>query len=108
MDAIEAYFTSAAVVANEDGNASSKVCATALPPVYFQHPGHSLTIVGFEKTSEGASNLIVFDPAYRDPPVIKAFVGGKVRSVDTKMSKALQEYRRGYRHLRRYREFELL
>lgn len=70
-----------------------------------------MTIVGLERTAGGAANLLVFDPAYRDPPAIRALVGGAsgvVRSADGKVGKGLQEYRRGYRHLRRYREFELL
>ncbi|CAK7240472.1 MAG: hypothetical protein STHCBS139747_001914 [Sporothrix thermara] len=42
--------------------AGQKVRTTTLPPIYWQHPGHSLTIVGIEKTTEGETNLLVFDP----------------------------------------------
>lgn len=31
-------------------------------PLYLQYQGHSKTIVGVEKTEEGACNLILFDP----------------------------------------------
>jgi hypothetical protein len=33
-----------------------------LPPLYFQHDGHSRTIVGYEKTIQGKMNLLIFDP----------------------------------------------
>lgn len=36
---------------------------TDLPPLYFQHSGHSRTIVGIEKLSDGTRNLLVFDPS---------------------------------------------
>lgn len=40
---------------------STRVVCTGKPPLYFQHEGHSRTIVGIEKTPKGFS-LLVLDP----------------------------------------------
>ncbi|KAF4412239.1 Ubiquitin carboxyl-terminal hydrolase ZUFSP [Colletotrichum fructicola Nara gc5] len=84
----------------------AKVTCTELPPIYFQHAGHSLTIVGFERQKNGPSNLLVFDPMFRDPPALAQLIGQtfKHRSAD----ESLKPYRRGSKYLRRYREFEIL
>ncbi|KAF6824530.1 peptidase family c78 [Colletotrichum plurivorum] len=83
-----------------------KVTCTSLPPIYFQHAGHSLTIVGFERQKHGPSNLLVFDPMFRDPPALARLIGRtfKHKSAD----ESLKSYRRGSNYLRRYREFEIL
>nr|XP_036583093.1 peptidase family c78 [Colletotrichum truncatum]KAF6791989.1 peptidase family c78 [Colletotrichum truncatum] len=100
MMAVEKYFT--------QGTCSqpTRVTCTTLPPIYFQHAGHSLTIVGFEKQKNGSSNLLVFDPMFRDPPALARLIGQKFkhRSAD----ESLKPYRRGSKYLRRYREFETL
>ncbi|KAI8298583.1 hypothetical protein K4K59_002751 [Colletotrichum sp. SAR11_240] len=84
----------------------AKVTCTQLPPIYFQHAGHSLTIVGFERQKNGPSNLLVFDPMFRDAPALARLIGQtfKHRSAD----ESLKPYRRGSKYLRRYREFEIL
>ncbi|KAJ3304912.1 hypothetical protein HDU76_005101, partial [Blyttiomyces sp. JEL0837] len=43
------------------------VHVTSKPPLYFQHSGHSRTIVGLEVTND-QRNLIVFDPGKNIPP----------------------------------------
>ncbi|KAI8164142.1 hypothetical protein K4K49_011905 [Colletotrichum sp. SAR 10_70] len=67
---------------------------------------HSLTIVGFERQKNGPSNLLVFDPMFRDAPALARLIGQtfKHRSAD----ESLKPYRRGSKYLRRYREFEIL
>lgn len=87
-------------------NPEDKVRHTDLPPIYFQHMGHSMTIVGIEKTTSGQANLLVFDPMFRDAKVVTQRVGRKFayKHADT----ALNAYRRGHKYLRRYREFEIL
>lgn len=42
-------------------HAATKVVCTGKPPLYFQHDGHSRTIVGIEETPKGFS-LLVLDP----------------------------------------------
>ena len=84
-----------------------KVRATTLPPIYWQHPGHSLTIVGIEKTNTGETNLLVFDPIFRDGSSIARLVG--FRRLEHRFpDQLLKPYRRGSRYLARYRAFELL
>lgn len=87
-------------------NPEDKVRHTNLAPIYFQHAGHSMTIVGIEKQSDGKANLLVFDPMFRDAKLITQRAGKKFqyRYADT----ALNAYRRGHKYLRRYREFEVL
>lgn len=87
-------------------NPEDTVRCTTLPPIYFQHAGHSMTIVGIEKQRDGGVNLLVFDPMFRDSSVILERVGQKFTYKHP--DHALKAYRRGNKYLRRYREFELL
>ncbi|TAQ90391.1 hypothetical protein B7494_g1284 [Chlorociboria aeruginascens] len=100
FQAAESYFVNGCL------DFGPKVRATTLPPVYFQHPGHSLTIIGFEKKTDGTKNVIVFDPMFHDATSVTKYVG------QTFTHKApadlLKAYRRGVKYLRRYKEFELL
>lgn len=120
--AVESYFRQGA------GNDTSKVSPTALPPIYFQHRGestsllryatsgdadscyigHSLTIVGFERSKEGQPNLLVFDPSFRDSSVVRGLVGRTVRQPESKVGNMLDAYRRGNKYLCKYSEFEVL
>jgi zinc finger-containing ubiquitin peptidase 1 len=86
---------------------ADKVRNTRLPPIYFQHRGHSLTIVGFEKKRNGQKELIVFDPMFHDSDSIVKLVGvtePRVSSPDA----MLKLYRRGNKYLKRFHEFEIL
>lgn len=100
LEEIERYFEQAIF------NPEDRVRCTLLPPVYFQHMGHSMTIVGLEKQTDGKKNLLVFDPTFRDASVITQRVGTEFtyRHADH----ALNAYRRGHKYLKRYREFEVL
>ncbi|KAF3760218.1 DUF1671-domain-containing protein [Cryphonectria parasitica EP155] len=83
-----------------------RVRCTMLPPIYFQHAGHSMTIVGIEKETNGKANLLVFDPMFRDAAVITQRIGRKFKYKYA--DSAIHAYRRGHKYLRRYREFECL
>ncbi|CAN8095727.1 unnamed protein product [Discula destructiva] len=87
-------------------NPADKVRCTTLPPIYFQHAGHSMTIVGIEKMADGKANLLVFDPMFHDAQVVTQRVGRKFKYKHA--DSALNAYRRGHKYLRRYREFEVL
>ncbi|QSZ34841.1 hypothetical protein DSL72_007700 [Monilinia vaccinii-corymbosi] len=98
---VEEYFLEGCV------DFESKVRETSLPPIYFQHPGHSMTIIGFEKQTDGTENLLVFDPMFHDAnKVIKLVGSAPVRHRHP--GDLLKAYRRGNKYLRRYNEFELL
>jgi hypothetical protein len=101
LQEIASYFRSGC--SPENGN---KVLQTRLPPVYFQHQGHSMTIIGFEVRKDGNANLLVFDPTFRTSPAIKRLME---RSTDPQNpAKLLKIYRRGHAYLHKYREFETL
>ncbi|KAH6684384.1 peptidase family C78-domain-containing protein [Halenospora varia] len=100
FDAVETYF------ANGCTDFRTKVRCTHLPPIYFQHPGHSMTIVGFEKRANGAKEIIVFDPMFHDSPTITKLIGQEFRHKAP--SDSLKAYRRGVHYLRKYNEFEIL
>ncbi|KAI0459755.1 peptidase family C78-domain-containing protein [Xylaria acuta] len=95
-----------------------KVRCTNLPPIYFQHRGHSLTIVGLERRASGSLKLLVFDPMFHDPDGVLRLVGraGDTREDKNKIRHAIHRspdgmlrlYRRGNNYLRKYHEFELL
>ncbi|KAH9909816.1 peptidase family C78-domain-containing protein [Xylariomycetidae sp. FL2044] len=100
FNAVESYFMSGRFDPEE------KVRCTGLPPIYFQHRGHSLTIVGLEKRTNNTAELLVFDPMFRDPSSITCHVGR--RFVHRHPDDALKLYRRGNKYLKKYTEFEIL
>ncbi|MCJ1260216.1 hypothetical protein MMC22_000075 [Lobaria immixta] len=100
IETVEEYFLSGAT------DPSQKVCRTSLPPLYFQHPGHSLTIVGLEKHKSGSSNFLVLDPMFRPSPAINNLID--VQFSTPFPEKLLKAYRRGETYLSKYRNFELL
>ncbi|KAI2643474.1 peptidase family C78-domain-containing protein [Xylaria nigripes] len=96
-------------------NADDKVRRTNLPPIYFQHRGHSLTIVGLERRVSGSLKLLVFDPMYHDPKVLTRLVGGAKEDHSKLLTPVLWHpdatlnlYRRGNKYLRRFSAFEIL
>ncbi|KAL8802123.1 MAG: hypothetical protein Q9200_006692 [Gallowayella weberi] len=85
---------------------AEKVCKTASAPIYFQHQGHSLTIVGLEVRKSGSRNLLVFDPSFKPSPGIQRLIGARFRSASPE--KLLKAYRRGDSYLGKHSSFELL
>lgn len=83
-----------------------KVRMTDLPSIYFQHPGHSMTIIGLERKLNGSRNLLVFDPMFHDAYNITKLIGERFRHPEPE--DLLKAYRRGTKYLRKYNEFELL
>ncbi|PBP20510.1 hypothetical protein BUE80_DR008631 [Diplocarpon rosae] len=83
-----------------------KVRCTSLPSIYFQHPGHSMTIIGFEKMKDGTKNIIVFDPMFHDATNVTKFINQHFKYKNPK--DLLKAYRREVKYLKRYTEFELL
>ncbi|KAI1633659.1 peptidase family C78-domain-containing protein [Biscogniauxia mediterranea] len=100
FDFVERYFESGAY------SRQDKVRCTALPPIYFQHRGHSLTIIGFEKHDDGAADLLVFDPMFHDSESVTDHAGRRFRHKAP--DGALKPYRRGRKYLKKYNEFEIL
>ncbi|POS85244.1 hypothetical protein EPUL_001798 [Erysiphe pulchra] len=100
LTAAEDYFS------YKSADLESKIRCTHLPPIYFQHQGHSMTIVGFEKRSDGSKNLIVFDPRYFDSTKIVELIDRA--SINVRSDAFLGAYRKGIGYLKRFKEFEIL
>lgn len=106
LDEVEGYF----LAATERGQ-GGKVKMTGRPPIYFQHQGHSMTIVGLEKTGRGERNLLVFDPMFSDPYHVRRLVGGDFKGekmVGAWVEVLLKAYRRGNKYLGKFNAFEVL
>ncbi|KAL2013458.1 hypothetical protein VTN00DRAFT_983 [Thermoascus crustaceus] len=100
MDMAE-YFRQACSLEGDE-----KVFKTDLPPIYLQHKGHSVTVIGFEVRKNGSANLLVFDPVFKTSPAIQRLIGTTVKTSDpTRLMKA---YRRGAAYLQKYKDFEVL
>lgn len=98
FDWVERYFASAST------DNDSKVQCTLKPPIYFQRPGHSLTIVGFERMRSGTRNLLVFDPMYQvSASMLQLIEKGRVRETNDKL---LRLYRRSQNRMYSYADFE--
>ncbi|KAG7419705.1 Ubiquitin carboxyl-terminal hydrolase ZUFSP [Fusarium oxysporum f. sp. rapae] len=102
FEAIEGYFRGG-ITSVED-----RIHHTELPPIYLQHPGHSLTIVGFERQMDGQANLLVFDPSFRDSTKIRNLIDRTVRQKPSSIDSFLQPYRRGSHYFRKYNQYEVL
>ncbi|OJJ48773.1 hypothetical protein ASPZODRAFT_129076 [Penicilliopsis zonata CBS 506.65] len=98
---IAAYFRSACQL-----QSAEKVFTTELPPIYLQHQGHSMTIVGFEIRDNGSANLLVFDPKFKSLPEINQLITGKTKSPDPQS--ILKAYRRGTSYFQKYKHLEVL
>ncbi|KAI1965816.1 hypothetical protein LOZ58_000716 [Ophidiomyces ophidiicola] len=101
LEAIASYFLQSCTE-----SVDIKVCQTTLPPIYFQHSGHSLTIIGFELRKNGSSNLLVLDPMFKTSPAIQRLTGTRVSCENP--GRILKAHRRCDGYLRRYNEFEIL
>lgn len=98
------YFDDESTEDNDD-----KVVITEKPPIYFQHPGHSMTIVGVECRSDGLVNLVVFDPMFNPSLDLKRLALSRSRSFKCNApEKLMKAHRRGDKYLSKYRAFELL
>lgn len=102
LDWVQHYFETAAIPDNK------KVQCTLKPPIYFQRPGHSLTIVGLEIRRDGMRSLLVFDPMYQAPTLMKQMVDVGPRRIVGPNNKLLNFYRRSEYRLQSYRDFEAL
>jgi len=87
-------------------NSEEKVIQTMLPPIYLQHRGHSLTVIGLEIQKNGTANLLVFDPMFKTSQAIERLINKRINSPNP--TRIIKAYRRGAGYLQNYREFEIL
>ena len=93
-------------VLHRDGH-SNQVVITRKPPIYFQHRGHSMTVVGWESRYDGGVNLVVFDPMFQPNATIKRMAMTGSLSV-REPAKVMKAHRRGENYLAKFNDFELL
>ncbi|KAK3997450.1 peptidase family C78-domain-containing protein [Cladorrhinum sp. PSN332] len=110
LDYVESYFKSGLPFRNPNQYTQPHhhVRVTDLPPLYFQHRGHSLTIIGLERLKNGSRQLIMFDPYFHDASSITKLVGKTLPAHHPSPDSALRIYRRGTKYLKPYREFEVV
>ena len=99
--AVESYFSQAAIKSDD-----SNIYRTLLPPIYLQQPGHSITIIGFERRKDGSCNLMTLDPMYHTSPAMQSLLGRK--NIRTPRPEVMQSYRRVAKQLRKHAAFEVL
>lgn len=102
LDYVEAYFISG--IEHSIANGSSRI--TDLPPIYFQRPGHSMTIVGMERKVTGERVLLVFDPSCPAKETLKELAGSRVPR--EKARSVMTAYRQDAEKLSDYKMYEIL
>ena len=78
LDHIEAYFAEDHDYPQDIAD-PSEIHQTTLAPIYLQHHGHSLTIIGIQLASmtnpdKYPRSLLVFDPAYKTSPAMHKII----------------------------------
>lgn len=102
LDWVEAYLLSSLEDARKHGSSA----ITALPPIFFQRAGHSMTIVGLERRKDGGRNLLIFDPSFATTSAMMRLVDGK--TAHSKVETLMAPYRHGAKRLERWKEYEVL
>lgn len=103
---VEAYFKSA--VPSDFQQGKRAIQRTLAPPIYLQHPGHSITIVGYERHKNGKAYLVVLDPMYVTSKAMDQLLDAGPRSVKRGKHELLDSYRRGVIDFKTYRYIETL
>ena len=96
---------------NDDSapNFTEKIVMTDKPPLFFQHQGHSMTVVGVELDTKGSTNLVVFDPTCNPAPQLKRLaLSNKTNFYSPHPAKLLKAHRRDERYLVRHKAFEIV
>jgi hypothetical protein len=103
---VEDYFKCSPSTPRENSNSSCNV--TNRPPLYFQHQGHSRTIVGIEHTKSKKANLILFDPNRKPSSVMKQYASGTTFKKDMS-DEVLKPYRVSIEELvKKKNEYQIL
>lgn len=111
MDKLENYFAAGNDTAPDlpaPPAPSSRINKTLLPPVYLQQPGHSLTVVGLERHTNGRRYLVVLDPTFSTTRAMRQFLDVGVRRVVRPNLDVIEFYRRGGSRLHSYDCFEIV
>ncbi|KAK6000064.1 hypothetical protein QM012_004052 [Aureobasidium pullulans] len=106
LNFVEGYFSQDP----EETGSNPRVHKSHRPPLFFQQPGHSMTIIGIERYKNGNRSLLVFDPSFEPPKQLAGMVTGSSSAAipDKIASRLLRSYRRGASQLAKYNDFEVL
>lgn len=77
------------------------------PPLYFQHSGHSRTIVGIEHLKSKKINLLLFDPSRKPSSAVKDYAGGKISKKDVSDG-ILKPFRISLDEIAKKKEYQIL
>jgi len=102
LDYVEAYFLSDLEYARKNGTSR----LTQMAPIYFQRPGHSMTIVGMERRTDGERVLLVFDPSYAVAETFRLLDRGKFSK--SQIATLMAPFRQDEAALARYKEYEIM
>ncbi|KAK5949346.1 hypothetical protein OHC33_009699 [Knufia fluminis] len=92
-----------------DSNNTDKVVITDKPPLFFQHQGHSMTVVGVELDNNYEANLVVFDPMYNPSKQLKNLaMNNRLTFSSPTPDRLMKAHRRDEKYLGRYRAFEMI
>lgn len=92
-------------------NATGRIRTTNRAPIYFQQPGHSLTIIGLERHKDGSRTLLVFDPGFPVSQNVLSLVSERDvrgRVSRREVERLMKSYRREEKRLKKYKTFETL
>ncbi|KAI5792228.1 peptidase family C78-domain-containing protein [Pyronema domesticum] len=104
LDFVEDYFRGGLI-----SEVSKKtVMGTNLAPIYLQHAGHSMTIIGLEKWRDGSRSLLVFDPFFAPTTEMRDMAGYQKISSRMSPNPHLKVYRRKMKYLEKFNEFEII
>src|SRR5436190_24149616 len=88
---VEDYFKCSNPQTSDSSTSSCRI--SDRPPLYFQHSGHSRTIIGIERLKSNKINLLIFDPGRKPSSVIKDYAAGKVNKKKTLNEAILKRFR---------------
>jgi hypothetical protein len=78
------------------------------PPLYFQHAGHSRTIVGIERLKSGKINLLLFDPSKSPSGTVKDYAKGQVKEKKNLSDGVLKPFRVSMNDIAKKKEYQIL
>jgi zinc finger-containing ubiquitin peptidase 1 len=109
LGAIWDYFSSPDQKAERDLG-QCKLYKTQKAPVFLQRPGHSITVVGIERRKDRTRRLLIFDPAWQPPSLMRnpGLLSEAVLNSRLRRFYLLQRYRKPRRYLRPFNAFEVV
>ncbi|TKA68268.1 hypothetical protein B0A55_08526 [Friedmanniomyces simplex] len=113
LEAVEEYFSASIAVPAAEGEQrkvdGGEVHMTSRPPIFLQRPGHSVTVIGTSRSKTGKRHLLIFDPAWSPPAVLRKaapLTCEECKGLSAKWT--LRQYRKSETYLKKWKAFETL